>query len=354
MKRPLAFLLLVIVLAWLLRFEQVSISGAVPAIEPDCGNAICEPEEDANNCDEDCDPVCGNNAAEEDEDCDGIDDALCPELCLDSCKCPPPELRDFAVLPYRYIFSYENIASNEVLAINLDKLGVAFQSISVVSSQELKDASFIIDSNVSAPPQLPNGTTYAYFKVQMRNLSQEQYLVHIDLFFRVPTEWTIEHNVKQIELERAGITWQSVETEKLYQNMDYVYFSAKPDKLGLFAIVSPLPPPKPQPVCGNNIIETDETSETCCADAGCPANQSCISNTCKFVVICGNNICEPSETAKSCSADCAAVKFKPSTAPALVLMVAALVAILFVLYRKLPALYEKPKVGQHATPERWF
>lgn len=42
-------------------------------------------------------------------------------------------------------------------------------------------------------------------------------------------------------------------------------------------------PPKPQPVCGNGVLEEGETSDTCCADAGCPVNQSCISNKCKLI-----------------------------------------------------------------------
>jgi hypothetical protein len=53
------------------------------------------------------------------------------------------------------------------------------------------------------------------------------------------------------------------------------------------------PQPKPQPVCGNGILEEGETSDTCCADAGCPQNESCISNQCKFVDNTTNNESQP-------------------------------------------------------------
>jgi hypothetical protein len=57
------------------------------------------------------------------------------------------------------------------------------------------------------------------------------------------------------------------------------------------------PPPKPQPVCGNGILEDGETSDTCCADAGCPQNKSCISNQCKFVADSENQNNTENETA---------------------------------------------------------
>ncbi len=356
MKRPLAFLLLLIALAWLLHWNDVYLTGGAVSEESTiCDNGICEFGEDNNECPEDCpEPICGNDVTEEDEECDGIDDGLCPELCQHDCECPPAEQRDIYALPYTYTFAYDKMEQNEVLSVNLGRPRVDIMGLSVVASQTLENPKIIIISNISAPPEIPNGTIHSYFKLQMSNLSQEQYLAYVEIFFRVPTEWTIEHNIRTVQLERADALWQAMDTEKLYQDLDYVYFSAKSEKLGLFATVAPPPPAKPQPVCGNNIVETGETSETCCADAGCPEKQSCISNKCKIVAICGNNICELSENGNSCPADCAAIKFRPSTAPALILMVTVLAAILFFLYRKLPPLYRKPKISQHATPERWF
>jgi hypothetical protein len=38
-----------------------------------------------------------------------------------------------------------------------------------------------------------------------------------------------------------------------------------------------------EPVCGNGLLETGETSETCCADAGCPSGQQCVANQCTQV-----------------------------------------------------------------------
>jgi PGF-pre-PGF domain-containing protein len=357
MKRPLTFLLLIIAIALLLKTEQIPIIGAITGEETVCGNDVCETGEDYTHCPEDCTvPVCGNNAVEEDEDCDGIDDSLCPELCRTDCKCPPARARDTTILPYRYTYSYAGVKPNEVLTINLGRPKVDFMGLSVVTSQKLLSTVFIIDSNVSAPTIKPNGTVHAYFKLQLENSSQEQHITYAEIFFRVPTTWTIEHNVREVQLERADIqTWQPVQTQKLYQDLDYVYFSASPTKLGMFATVAPPPPPKPQPVCGNGILEEGETSETCCADAGCPQDRSCISNQCKFVAICGNNICELTENATSCPADCAAAQFRGSSASALILLVVALAAIMFYLSRKLPSLMpKKPIAKKHATPERWF
>ena len=367
MKRPLAFLLLLIAIAWLLKAEQISIIGATTGEEAVCGNSICETGENYNNCPPDCThPVCGNNIVEKEcgsdttklycEECDGIDDSLCPELCRSDCKCPPVQYRDVNLLPYRYTYAYPEVNPNEILTMNLGRPRVDFQGASVMASQKLENALFIVDSNVSTPSIIPNGTIHAYFRVQINNSSQEQYLSYIEIFFRVPTAWTIENNIKEIQLERADIqTWQIIPTQKLYQDLNYVYFSAKPKNLGLFATVSPPLPPKPQPVCGNNILEAGETSETCCADAGCLENKSCISNQCNFVAICGNNICEPTENSASCSADCAAVQFRGSSASVLVLLIALLAAIAFFLSRKFPDLLpKKPVIKSHATPERWF
>jgi hypothetical protein len=36
----------------------------------------------------------------------------------------------------------------------------------------------------------------------------------------------------------------------------------------------------PIPVCGNGICEENETQESCCLDCGCPAQMSCIKNSC--------------------------------------------------------------------------
>ncbi len=366
MKRPLAYLLLIIAIAWLLKFEQISMVGATTGQEAVCSNRICEAGEDYNNCPVDCtQPVCGNNVVEKKcdnpdsllcEECDGIDDSLCPELCRADCKCPPQAYRDYTLLPYRYTFTYDEIKPNEVTTVNLGRPKVDIQSVSVITNKSLQNAQFVLDSNVSTPAYVPDGTVHSYFRVQMNNFSQEQYLTFIEIFFRVPTTWTIEHNIREVQLERADVqTWQPVKTQKLYQDLNYIYFSASPTKLGLFATVSPPLPPKPQPVCGNGILEEGETSDTCCSDAGCPENRSCISNQCKFVAICGNNLCEPTENATSCPMDCVAVQFRGASASALVLLFVALAAVAFFLSRKLPSLMpKKPIARAHATPERWF
>lgn len=366
MKRPLTYLLLVIAIAWLLKFEQVSMVGATTGAEPICGNAICEAGENYNNCPLDCtQPVCGNNAVEKIcndpnsrlcEECDGIDDSLCPELCQSDCKCPPPAYRNYTLLPFRYTFQYDEIKPNEITTINLGRPKVDVQGAGIITNKSLQNALFILDSNVSTPAYLPGGIVHAYFQLQMGNSSQEQYLAYKEIFFRVPTTWTIEHKIQKIQLEYLNIqTWQPVQTDKLYQDLNYIYFSAKPEKLGLFATVSPPPPQKPIPVCGNGILEEGENSFTCCADAGCPQEQSCISNMCKFVAVCGNNICEPTENSTSCPADCAAVSFRGASASAIVLLLVALAVVTFYLSRKLPSLMpKKPIVRRHATPERWF
>jgi hypothetical protein len=49
---------------------------------PQCGDGVCDPDEDADTCPSDCDtddPVCGNNIVEGDEECDGGPD------CTDEC-----------------------------------------------------------------------------------------------------------------------------------------------------------------------------------------------------------------------------------------------------------------------------
>ncbi len=54
---------------------------------------------------------------------------------------------------------------------------------------------------------------------------------------------------------------------------------------------------EPQPVCGNGILEEGETSDTCCADAGCPQNKTCVSNQCKDIANSGNQTNTENETA---------------------------------------------------------
>jgi len=39
----------------------------------------------------------------------------------------------------------------------------------------------------------------------------------------------------------------------------------------------------PDSVCGNGLLEAGETSENCCADAGCPSGQQCVANQCTQV-----------------------------------------------------------------------
>jgi PGF-pre-PGF domain-containing protein len=356
MKRPIAFLLLIIAIAWLLKAEQLSISGATSAETGTiCGNTLCEVGENNNNCPDDCpDAVCGNNAIEKDEECDGIDDSLCPELCQKDCTCPPANYRNIAILPYRYTFSYDKVNQNEVQTLNLGRPKVAFQGASLVFDQSFASVRVIVDSNITAPPITPLNLTYAYFRVFLENSSQEQSLSYIELFFRVPTSWTIEHNVKEIQLQHAGSDWESVKTEKLSEDLQYTYFVARPLTLGVYAIVGN-PPPTIAPVCGNGKVENGETAETCCADAGCPQGQSCISNKCKYVTVCGNNLCDLTENATSCPADCAAVQFKGSAATTLVILLAIFAAVMLFLYRKLPELFPKKPVARvHATPERWF
>jgi PGF-pre-PGF domain-containing protein len=352
MKRPLAFLLLLIAIAWLLKYEQISITSA--AIEPICGNGICEEGEDNIHCSIDCPkPICGNNVAESGEECDGIDDFLCPELCRTDCKCPPTWARDRTILPYRYAFFYTEINPNEIVTINLNRPKIDILGANVILNKSLHNVNFILDSNVTAPPIKPNGTVHSYFKLQLDNSSQEKYITYLEIFFRVPTEWTVENDVKEIRLEHAEAqSWQPLNTQKLYQDLDYVYFLARSNKMGLFATVSPPKPQKPQPVCGNGILEEGETYINCCIDAGCPEGQSCISNQCKIVTICGNNVCELGENATNCPTDCALVQFGGSAALILVLLITILIITLF---RKLPShISTKPKARPHATPERWF
>ncbi len=354
MKRPLAFLLLIIALAWLLHWNDISLTGALSVGEKVCNNGLCEVGEDNNGCPEDCpNPICGNDVVEEDEECDGIDDGLCPDLCRTNCKCPPLEQRDINTLPYTYTFAYDQFKPNEVSTINLGRPKVDIMGVSLVASQTIDNPKFIIISNTSAPPEIPDGNVHSYFKLQISNLSQEQYFAYVEIFFRVPTSWTIEHNIKTVQLERADAVWQIMKTEKLYQDLDYIYFSAKSEKLGLFATVAPLIV-VPEAICGNSKIESGETPETCCMDAGCPEDQSCISNKCIFVEVCGNNVCEVKETVATCPQDCATARYKTSAAPAVVILTAALVAVFLFLNRKLKLLSPKrPILRSHATPERW-
>lgn len=52
---------------------------------PPCGNGMCAPDENNNNCPQDCEPICGNTVVEMGEDCDdGNDDNT--DACVAMCK----------------------------------------------------------------------------------------------------------------------------------------------------------------------------------------------------------------------------------------------------------------------------
>ena len=66
-------------------------------------------------------------------------------------------------------------------------------------------------------------------------------------------------------------------------------------------------PATPSRFCGNNILESGETNENCCKDAGCPSGYECKSNSCTLVqqqTFCGNGVCDYGETNSNCAVDC--------------------------------------------------
>jgi len=289
-----------------------------------CGNGIIEPEYgeqcEYNNdsacpgkCKFDCTcSYCGNNVLEFREDCDGAWDMACPDNCQSNCKCPPPESR-MLTSKFRQIAFYDAMPQGENFTIASQFSNIALQSMIVHSKTPLTDVDMFIDSNITKPivvPQ-PAGFVYQYFNASTRNASQSSYIA-AKIYFKVPKDWYVKNGLNRTttQLNIYHGSWIALKTSLNSEDGAYSYYTATSQVLSLFAITAnKYPVPKPiVPVCGNGIVETGETPETCCADASCiNANESCVNNLCTFVARCGNGVCEQTETAQNCPVDCGAL-----------------------------------------------
>ena len=186
------------------------------------------------------------------------------------------------------------------------------QKIVIKSKETITDVKFTVDANISLPGELlPAGMfVLAYSKIEFGNSSQKDSITRADFDFKVQKTWLNKTRLDatRVRLNRYYNSWQAIPTTNLSEDLDYIYYTARSPGLSVFAIsAEPLPPPpqKPIPICGNGIIEENETSETCCADSGCTSSkEDCIKNKCEVVILCGNNACDSDEDYKSCPQDC--------------------------------------------------
>jgi PGF-pre-PGF domain-containing protein len=297
---------------------------------------------------------CGNNIREDPEECDGADSLACFEHCMPDCKCPPWWSNFYE--QSRHSYTYSKINAFDTKTININEMDTGFQAFTFYFNKTLENVRVVIDSNISQPGTYkPNGIAYQYFRIVLENMSQADSLQFRQVLFRVPVLWTTNNNAREISLQLWDDGWKKLDISKLNQDENYTYFSAAPYNIGEFAIVGYKPViVVKNPICGNGIVENDENSATCCADAGCPKGLSCVSNVCKEVGFCGNNICESSETPQNCPADCAKKLFSPIIQVFLVMATIILVAIMIFFGQKAFVKPGKIKKGAHVSPKRWF
>ncbi len=135
---------------------------------PPCGNGMCAPDENNNNCPQDCEPACGNMAVETNEDCDDgnndntdacveCKDAACgdgfvqagAEECDDGDQVDGDECRNDCTIPRRIVFVTSTSYTGDLGGISGadDKCNSAAEAASLQSNGEKKYKAWLSDAD---------------------------------------------------------------------------------------------------------------------------------------------------------------------------------------------------------------
>jgi len=195
---------------------------------------------------------------------------------------------------------FENIPDNKEIEILAD------DPILPVTKIQIK----ITDPITSAKLELIKDTTsstssaYRLFQIQTTNLTSDD-VGDIYVFFRVKKTWFSENYLTHTTVKlqkKVNSDWDDLTTSYLSEDNTYYTYKSTLTSFSDFRITANETPS----VCGNGIIESGETQQTCCRDVGCSQGYTCQGTAC-VANLCGNGVCDPTESSQTCLQDCPTV-----------------------------------------------
>lgn len=174
-----------------------------------------------------------------------------------------------------------SISSSVSANIGIEK--IEFTPITTASNVQITvKETTAASAGVTAAISSSEGAVYKYLEITKTNI-QDTGISSAKISFKVPKSWVSANNIDKntITLNRfVNNAWSKLSTTISNEDSTYVYFSATSPGFSIFAITggkvaaqpAPAPAPQPQqPVCGNGVCETGETTSNCAVD--CPAPQ---------------------------------------------------------------------------------
>jgi len=295
----------------------------------------------ANSCNPDCtckQSYCGNHILERGEQCEMGNDTACPNLCRFDCTC-----KEFAPSAIGTSFSYTALRENQTVTEEFTSANVPITKLSFTIQPKIEyevkgqenPINFVPNAKISILSDVATSTRnftfnyfiYQKFEIKLENL-EDQFIANATIGFRIPDSWFKDNKIDStsVRLFRAAPSWVSLPTQLSKEESGYKFYTAESPGLSVFVVggqeAAPAPTTERAAVCGNGILESGENVGNCCADAGCPNNLTCVSNSCKLVILCGNGVCEQTEDVLNCAQDCTRqALFSPNALVVLILLI---------------------------------
>jgi len=211
------------------------------------------------------------------------------------------------------------------LDINVRYSGASQSGVTVFSSTSPKDYRYMGQSNWDGVYRMfvPDTTRTYYLKAEYdryaveKEVSQEE-IASESVTLDIPNSCTEDYDCRfghNCTNSRCGVGRQKNTTKFVITNI-IIDEQSRPTTSGgaegkKVYIIEP-PQQEPEPVCGDETCEGDETKSNCCQDCGCFPGQLCKSGKCVKSLLtaplkemyCGDSICNLKEDCSSCPQDC--------------------------------------------------
>jgi PGF-pre-PGF domain-containing protein len=218
-----------------------------------CGNGICDSNESAEICPEDCSgSICGNNVCEAPNETfsNCCSDCHCPsegQVCRNN-QCINEGNREsnqggnsIKQSKANYTGKYREITPNETVNFSIIDENISIEKINIEVNKTVRDIELKVvnlPENTTGIPAHIVGKVYEYFEVGLTNFTNDD-IEKATIGFRVNKIWLDKNKINKttVKLNRYfNTSWQVMPTDFIGESSSFVYYEAQIPGFSYFAI----------------------------------------------------------------------------------------------------------------------